>query len=88
MVASKQNNVVDEGIVHSFTIGEQEQIILANKSKDKDLKYFYEQKLGDMHSYIASKIFKELSDLSLNDIKKYHSEKRNIAKSAGFAINY
>jgi len=66
----------------------QEQIILANKSNDKDLIYFYEQNLGDMHSYIASKIFPELNNVSLDDIKKFHSDKRQIAKSAGFAINY
>lgn len=66
----------------------QEQIILANKSQDKDLIAFYEQNLGDMHSYIASKIFPELATLSLDDIKKYHSDKRQMAKAAGFAINY
>ena len=66
----------------------QEQIILANKSEDKDLIAFYEKDLGDMHSYIASKIFTELADLSLDDIKKYHSDKRQMAKAAGFAINY
>lgn len=66
----------------------QEQIILANKSMDKDLIYFYEQGLGDMHSYIASKIFPELNHVSLSDIKRYHKDKRQIAKSAGFAINY
>jgi DNA polymerase I-like protein with 3'-5' exonuclease and polymerase domains len=66
----------------------QEQIILANKSNDKDLQYFYEQNLGDMHSYIASKIFPELSNVTLDDIKKYHKDKRQIAKAAGFAINY
>jgi DNA polymerase-1 len=66
----------------------QEQIILANKSQDKDLLHFYEQNLGDMHSYIASKIFPELGALSLNKIKELHKDKRQIAKAAGFAINY
>lgn len=66
----------------------QEQIILANKSQDKDLIAFYENKLGDMHSYIASKIFPELRDVPLADIKKHHSDKRQMAKAAGFAINY
>jgi DNA polymerase-1 len=66
----------------------QEQIILANKSNDEDLQYFYKQNLGDMHSYIASKIFPELADTPLADIKKYHKDKRQIAKAAGFAINY
>lgn len=66
----------------------QEQIVLANKSLDKDLLEFYSKGLGDMHSFIASKIFPELGDLSLDEIKDNHKGKRQIAKSAGFAINY
>jgi DNA polymerase I-like protein with 3'-5' exonuclease and polymerase domains len=66
----------------------QEQIVLANKSLDKDLIDFYKQGLGDMHSFIASKIFPELSGLSLDEIKDNHKQKRQIAKGAGFAINY
>jgi DNA polymerase-1 len=66
----------------------QEQIVLANKSLDKDLLAFYQQGLGDMHSFIASKIFPELSNLSLDEIKDKHKDKRQIAKAAGFAINY
>lgn len=66
----------------------QEQIVLANKSLDPDLLYFYSQGLGDMHSFIASKIFPELSELTLDEIKDKHKSKRQIAKAAGFAINY
>jgi DNA polymerase-1 len=66
----------------------QEQIVLANKSMDKDLIYFYQQGLGDMHSFVASKIFPELSSLTLDEIKDKHKDKRQIAKGAGFAINY
>lgn len=66
----------------------QEQILLVNKSKDKDLIAFYNADLGDMHSYIASKIYPELKDLSLKDIKRLHKGKRQIAKAAGFALNY
>jgi len=39
-------------------------------------------------SYIASKIYPELKDLSLDEIKIYHKDKRQIAKAAGFALNY
>ena len=39
-------------------------------------------------SFVASKIFPDLSNLSLDDIKDNHKGKRQIAKSAGFAINY
>lgn len=66
----------------------QEQIVLANKSMDQDLLNFYSEGLGDMHSFIASKIFPELSNLSLDEIKENHKQKRQIAKGAGFAINY
>jgi len=66
----------------------QEQIVLANKSLDKDLLNFYNQGLGDMHSFIASKIFPELGNLSLDEIKEKHKNKRQVAKGAGFAINY
>ena len=66
----------------------QEQIVLANKSLDPDLLEFYAKGLGDMHSFVASKIFPELAELSLNDIKNNHKDKRQIAKGAGFAINY
>lgn len=66
----------------------QEQIVLANKSIDQDLLNFYSEGLGDMHSFIASKIFPELSNLSLDEIKENHKQKRQIAKGAGFAINY
>jgi DNA polymerase-1 len=66
----------------------QEQIVLANKSLDKDLLYFYSSGLSDMHSFIASKIFPELVGLSLDEIKDKHKAKRQIAKGAGFAINY
>ena len=66
----------------------QEQIVLANQSQDKDIISFYEKGLGDMHSFVASKIFPEIADLDLAVIKKEHSDKRQVAKGAGFAINY
>ena len=66
----------------------QEQIVFANWSLDKDILEFYHKDLGDMHAFIASKIFPELREVSLRDIKKFYKDKRQIAKSAGFAINY
>ena len=65
----------------------QEQIVLANQSLDKDLLEFYDKGLGDMHSFNASKLWPELGS-DLKKIKKEHSNKRQLAKSAGFAINY
>jgi len=66
----------------------QEQVILANKSEDVDLQSFYLNGYTDMHSFIASKIYPELNKLSLDEIKANHKDKRQIAKAAGFAINY
>jgi DNA polymerase-1 len=66
----------------------QEQIILANKSQDPELQQFYKDGHSDMHSFIASKIYPQLANLSLEEIKEKHKDKRQIAKAAGFAINY
>jgi len=65
----------------------QEQVVLANQSMDKDLLEFYDNGLGDMHSFNASKIWPELGE-DLKEIKKNHKDKRQIAKMGGFAINY
>lgn len=66
----------------------QEQIVLVNKCLDPNLLQFYDLGLADMHSFIASKMYPELEGLDLEEIKKKHKEKRQAAKSAGFAINY
>ncbi len=67
----------------------QEQIVLANKANEPNLIEFYNSGQDDMHSYIASKIWADkLSSLSLKEIKKQYPELRQIAKAAGFAINY
>ena len=65
----------------------QEQIIFANFTKEPNLIKFYENDLGDMHSYIASLIYPELQGLSLSEIKEKHPQLRQNAKAAGFAIN-
>lgn len=68
----------------------QEQIVLANMSKEPNLINFYKKYggNGDMHSYVASLMFDELSGLELSEIQTKHKDKRSIAKSCGFAINY
>jgi DNA polymerase-1 len=66
----------------------QEQVIFANWTLDPDLLKFYQDGLGDMHSFIASKIFPYLKDVPLKTIKNEYQKERQIAKSAGFAINY
>jgi DNA polymerase-1 len=66
----------------------QEQIVLANFSLDENLLQFYDEGLSDMHSFVASKMHPELEGLTLDQIKNEHKDKRQKAKSAGFAINY
>lgn len=66
----------------------QEQIVLANKALDPNLLQFYDNGLGDMHSFVASKMYPELEGLNLDEIKTRYKHKRQAAKSAGFAINY
>jgi len=67
----------------------QEQVVLANKSLEPNLLEFYSKGLGDMHSFNAKKIFSnELNDIELADVKKARPDLRQMAKAAGFAINY
>lgn len=66
----------------------QEQIVLANYCLDEALLKFYDEGLGDMHSYVAALIYPELQGLSLEEIKEKHRDKRGAAKSVGFSINY
>jgi DNA polymerase I len=66
----------------------QESVVFANFSRDKDLLEFYRSGMSDMHSFIAQKIYPELKDLTLKEIKSKHKDKRQNAKAAGFAIQY
>jgi DNA polymerase-1 len=66
----------------------QESVVFANFCQDPEILAFYQGDLGDMHSFIASKIYPELEGLSLEEIKKDHKDKRQNAKAAGFAIQY
>lgn len=73
----------------------QESILLANFAKDKALLAFYEKGLTDMHSFVAYLLFPELQRVPIEEltneelawIKKFHKEKRDIAKTAEFAVN-
>ena len=66
----------------------QESVVFANKCKDNDILKFYQEGLGDMHSFVASKIYPELEGLELDRIKKEFKRERQNAKAAGFAIQY
>jgi len=74
----------------------QETIVLANSSNEKNLISFYQKGLADMHSYVAFLMYEnirnctveEVSPDTLEYVKKFHKDKRQIAKAAGFAITY
>jgi DNA polymerase-1 len=66
----------------------QETYIFAEFSGEESMIDFLNNDGGDMHSFIASKIYPELAELSLDEIKDKHKAKRQNAKAAGFAIAY
>jgi len=76
----------DHKIVNADYSG-QETVVLANKSLEPNMIKLIKEG-GDMHSFIARYVFPELKELSDKEIKSNHSDKRQIAKAAGFAIAY
>ena len=89
--------VPEEGnIMIDADYSSQEQIVLANFSKEEKLINFYAKGFKDMHSYVAFLMYPSIRRGTIEDITpeslKYISEefndKRSLAKSAGFAINY
>lgn len=68
----------------------QEQVVLANESKEPKLLEFYEKNLegGDMHTFICKKLWPELEPLSVDEVKSKHKDKRHMAKIAGLKENY
>lgn len=74
----------------------QEQIILANASKEENLISFYKRGFTDMHSYVAFLMYPGIRRFSIDEltpenikyIKIEYPKKREIAKRGGFAINY
>lgn len=81
--------VAEEGnLLISCDYTAQESVVLANQCLDPSLLEFYDKGLSDMHSFIASKMFKELNGLSLEEIKSKHKDKRQQSKVIGFALAY
>jgi DNA polymerase-1 len=87
----------DGNVIIGCDYSQQEQVVLANKSLDPNLLEFFDQNIGDMHSFVASKMYAnpnsslfvpEMEGLSLKEIKSKFPELRNKAKMAGFTINY
>lgn len=74
----------------------QESVVLADRSKEKNLLDFYKQGDGDLHSYVASLIYNiPYEDIMAakkaknpTDEQKQYLEYRQDAKAANFAIAY
>lgn len=67
----------------------QEAVIFANKCLDKNLLAFYDEGLGDQHSYVAKLCYpNELADVPLDEVKKVRKDLRQNAKAAGFALQF
>lgn len=65
----------------------QETVILANYSQESNMVKLINDG-GDMHSFVAKAINPTIAHLSDDEIKTKHKQDRQIAKAAGFAIQY
>lgn len=67
----------------------QESVIMAEMSGDPNMIAFFETGSGDLHSYTARLIYKDLlGNLTDKEIKSQHGELRTGVKSGNFAIAY
>jgi DNA polymerase-1 len=73
-------------IINSDYTG-QETFIMADKSQEKNLLHLLRTG-GDSHCFVAKAIDPNIAELSDDDIKEFHSDKRQTAKSANFAIQF
>ena len=89
-IAEKGNSLIDADY------SSQEQVVLANFSREPNLINFYNKGFKDMHSYVAFLMYPhirrceidELTPESLKYIPEEYGSLRKLAKNAGFAINY
>lgn len=65
----------------------QETVVLANKSLESNMIDLINTG-GCMHCFVTKALHPELANLTDDDIKSKHKELRQIAKAAGFAVNY
>lgn len=67
----------------------QESVVVANYSKDSNLINFYKSGSGDLHSYVAKRVYKEeLKDIKETEVKSKRPDLRQKAKEANFGIMY
>lgn len=64
----------------------QESVIITNVSQDKNLIAFFNDELGDLHSYVAKLTFHEqLKDIPMSEVKSRGKHWRDVAKKVEFA---
>lgn len=66
----------------------QESRILADRSQETNLVDFYLNGEADLHTYTAKLVYPELRDLSTEEVKTKHKDKRQLMKSLNFALAY
>lgn len=63
-----------------------ENVVMTNISKEPNLIEFFNKDLGDLHSFVASKIYPYVAEVPLQDVKKLYPKERQNAKSGGFCF--
>jgi len=66
----------------------QESVVLTNLSNESNLIEFYTNGEGDLHTFVAKLLYPAIKDCTVKEVKTKHSEKRQTAKSANFALAY
>ena len=62
--------------------------VFTNQSQERNLIKFFQEGTGDMHCETARKLFKEIENLSDEEIKKHHKDKRQAGKIASFTLQF
>jgi DNA polymerase-1 len=65
----------------------QENVVLANVSKEENIIELINTG-KDMHSFVARRVYPEIFNLTDEEIKTKHKEKRQASKAANFAVSY
>jgi len=81
--------IAGEGnVILASDYSSQEARVFANKCLDENLLNFYDSGESDMHSLVAKMSYPELRDCTLKEIATEYPDKRQSAKSIGFAIQF
>jgi DNA polymerase-1 len=66
-----------------------EVVVFTNLSKEENLIKFFQQEIpGDMHCHTARQLYPEIKELSDDEIKKHHKDKRQNGKIGSFTLQF